>query len=382
MSPNIKKIVFSLLVIFGHSHSAFSSEITFDATDLYERVKPSLCAVLSLDERGEELAFGSGFVISEDGKIVTNAHVISGAKNVNVECDSKQATVSKIIAYKEGIDLAVLQSGLSKTKPLKITPREKMKPGGLIFALGNPLGLQGTITSGLFSGVRSYEENDYLQLSASVNPGNSGGPIITTTGEVIGVAAMGISGAQGLNFAIPADVLLNLPQTDINFVAVKFGNKKNDANSNAMLSGLSVLGLPFGSECSAIQYLDKVYDIGLSEGNWEGSAEVIGRVNLFDHEVFVFFTCRGGVFTKAKYFELPIEISNRVFQSLQSKYGKPSHIDDEITNIIFYDWELGEGKKISYTSYLSHAELYYVDTNLYGLLEKKEVLKAINDNLL
>lgn len=270
--------ILTLVLCLGIDTNGFASEVAIGASNLYEKVLPSTCAILSLDSEGEEVGFGSGFVISTDGKIVTNAHVVAGAIKVAVECNYKKGTVSKIIAYKEGIDLVVVQSSLKNTAPLDLLSRDKIKPGGLIFAIGNPLGLQGTITSGLYSGVRRYKETDYLQISASINPGNSGGPVMTNSADVIGIATMSLADTQGLNFPVPADEIPKLPKVnlEISSLNIYIENEEYEKTS-PIVSGLSFLGLPLGSDCLDIQKIKGIFDI---EGNAEREGSVVVSESL------------------------------------------------------------------------------------------------------
>ena len=418
MRNYISNAIFLLLVLILFCQHSFASETTFDASSLYEKIKPSICALLSLDSNGEEVAFGSGFVISNDGRIVTNAHVISGANKMVVECNSQKGNITKIVAYKEGIDLVILQSNLSNTTPLKIISRDKLKPGGLIFAIGNPLGLQGTITSGLFSGIRAFEENDYLQISANINPGNSGGAVVTTTAEVVGVATMHFANTQGLSFAIPADLIPNLPQVELSISSLDIEQFERGQLSSPLVSELTFLGLPLGADCKLIQTIKDITEL---KGLWVyrpnktvTADEISGKYFLFGKAVDVLFVCRFGKIAAAGYINMPWAILDRVKMALKEKYGNPQGSKDisvpsgsiengmeRLGNIIEQNkkmiekgiplnasawWELGNGKLIALSrDYESNKresryKLMYKDLELLKNLEKKEVLKAISEN--
>ncbi|MGD2088986.1 MAG: trypsin-like peptidase domain-containing protein [Candidatus Aminicenantes bacterium] len=158
---------------------------------------------------------GSGFLINKSGYLVTNFHVIMGQKHITVTQFKKSgAELNRIIHKNVRIvaldpfhDLAVLQvkGKLDEPfRPIVFSPEEKSRVGEKVFVIGNPLGLERSVTEGVVSHTaRNFGGRLYLQVDASVNPGNSGGPLFNSRGEAIGVINMGVRSMQGLNFAIP-----------------------------------------------------------------------------------------------------------------------------------------------------------------------------------
>jgi serine protease Do len=158
---------------------------------------------------------GSGFIINKQGYLVTNFHVIMGQKHISVTRFKKAGAELKRILHKNVRiaaldpfhDLAVLQVKGKADEPflpIVFSPDEKTSVGEKVFVIGNPLGLERTVTEGVVSHTaRNFGGKLYLQVDASVNPGNSGGPLFNSKGEVIGVINMGVPYMQGLNFAIP-----------------------------------------------------------------------------------------------------------------------------------------------------------------------------------
>jgi len=158
---------------------------------------------------------GSGFLINKLGYLVTNFHVIMGQKHISVTRFKKSGAELKrivhdnvrIAALDPFHDLAVLQvkGKLDEPfRPIVFSPEEKTRVGEKVFVIGNPLGLERSVTEGVVSHTaRNFGGRLYLQVDASVNPGNSGGPLFNNRGEVIGVINMGVRSMQGLNFAIP-----------------------------------------------------------------------------------------------------------------------------------------------------------------------------------
>jgi serine protease Do len=158
---------------------------------------------------------GSGFIVHQDGYLITNFHVIEGQKHLTVTQFVQQGAELKrvirkairIVALDVFHDLAVLQIDAPEARPFPkvVLSLEEPVYGESVFVIGNPAGLERTVTEGILSHTgRLFEGSLYLQIDASVNPGNSGGPLFNGHGQVIGVVNMGSRIMQGLNFAIPA----------------------------------------------------------------------------------------------------------------------------------------------------------------------------------
>ena len=151
---------------------------------------------------------GSGFIAAADGKIVTNSHVIEGATEASiVTSDRVEHKDIEVIALDKEHDLAVLRIKGQKLKPLALADSNLAKAGDHVVAIGNPLGLGGTISDGLLSAIRELPHLTVLQISAPISPGSSGGPVFNDRGEVIGVSTFLLLGGQNLNFAIPINVV-------------------------------------------------------------------------------------------------------------------------------------------------------------------------------
>ncbi|MEI6893011.1 MAG: trypsin-like peptidase domain-containing protein [Pontiella sp.] len=158
---------------------------------------------------------GSGFFINKEGYLITNFHVIAGEKKISITqfLQEKQVlrrvvhTDVEIVATAPFHDLAILKLNDFDTPitPVIFAPQEKLNIGEAVFAIGNPLGLERTVTEGVLSQThRNFGGILYLQIDAAVNPGNSGGPLFNARGQVIGIINMGHPSFEGLNFAIPA----------------------------------------------------------------------------------------------------------------------------------------------------------------------------------
>ncbi|MBR3881413.1 MAG: DegQ family serine endoprotease [Mailhella sp.] len=158
-------------------------------------------------------ALGSGFIISADGYIVTNNHVVEGADKVTVNFgDSKsEGLPAKIVGTDSETDLALLKVESSKPLPvLAFGDSDAMEVGEWVVAIGNPFGLSNTVTAGILSAkgrdIHSGPFDNFLQTDASINPGNSGGPLLNMAGEVIGINTAISANGQGIGFAIPSNL--------------------------------------------------------------------------------------------------------------------------------------------------------------------------------
>jgi Do/DeqQ family serine protease len=149
---------------------------------------------------------GSGFIINADGQILTNAHVVDGADMVTVTLKDGRTFKGKVLGEDPVTDVAVVKIPAQHLPTVTLGNSEQLLPGDEAIAIGNPLGLDNTVTSGIISAkgrTISAQRIDFLQTDAAINPGNSGGPLLNSQGQVIGINTAIIQGAQGIGFAIP-----------------------------------------------------------------------------------------------------------------------------------------------------------------------------------
>jgi len=181
-------------------------------------------------QKKKSSALGSGFIIDQKGIVITNNHVIQGAEDIVVRVDGDKEYKATIIGADPLSDIAVLQI-VSKDKfiPVKLGDSDKARIGDWVIAIGNPFGLGGTVTSGIISarnrslGLSRYE--DFIQTDASINVGNSGGPLFDMNGDVIGIntAILGQSGSIGIGFSIPSNSAKKVIKQLIKFGETKRG---------------------------------------------------------------------------------------------------------------------------------------------------------------
>ena len=237
-----KASILSLLLIFNFSSISNSQNVPSSFADLAEKLIPSVVNISTTQtvversnpfpnfqfppgspfgdmfkefgtpQERQSSALGSGFIIDEEGIVVTNNHVIEGAEDIVVQVNGEKKFKAKVIGADPLSDIAVLKiESKEKFFPVSFGDSDKARIGDWVIAIGNPFGLGGTVTSGIISarnrsiGLSRYE--DYIQTDASINSGNSGGPLFDMNGDVIGIntAILGRSGNVGIGFSIPSN---------------------------------------------------------------------------------------------------------------------------------------------------------------------------------
>ena len=174
--------------------------------DQYDRYSRSQRPVKSL---------GSGFIISADGYILTNNHVVQDADEIKITLSDKKVYNARLIGRDEKTDLAVLKIDADHDLPfVELGDSSKLKVGDWLIAIGNPFGLARTVTAGIVSArgrvIGSGPYDDFIQTDASINPGNSGGPLFNVNGEVVGINTAIVASGQGIGFAIPVNMAKDL----------------------------------------------------------------------------------------------------------------------------------------------------------------------------
>jgi S1-C subfamily serine protease len=184
-----------------------------DLPDIIEKISPSVIVIFVYDEADTVVAQGSGFFVNEDGKAVTNYHVIEGAIRVEVKTsDGKVYPVSSVLAQDVDGDLALMAVNVPKGAVRAAAVSQVLpRMGERIIVIGCPLGLEQTVSDGIVSAVRRIDYfGNIIQLSAPISAGSSGGPVVDMKGKVIGVAVGSIIEGQNLNFAIPGERVVQL----------------------------------------------------------------------------------------------------------------------------------------------------------------------------
>ncbi len=256
----IKLFIFTALFSMSFTLSSISNSIPGSFADLAERLMPSVVNISTTQtvvtrsnpfpglefppgspfedmfkefgtpQKRQATALGSGFIIDAKGIVVTNNHVIQDAEDIIVRVDGDKEFKAKVIGADPLSDIAVLQIESKEIfTPVKFGDSDRARIGDWVIAIGNPFGLGGTVTSGIISarnrsiGLARYE--DYIQTDASINSGNSGGPLFDMKGDVIGIntAILGRGGSIGIGFSIPSNSAKKVIDQLIEFGETKRG---------------------------------------------------------------------------------------------------------------------------------------------------------------
>lgn len=196
------------------------------AMELFQAAAPTVAYIFTqsefgnpLDPRESQSGAGSGFVWDSAGHVVTNFHVVQGAKRIAVRLDSGEAVPATLVGAAPDYDLAVLKLSAAKVglKAIPIGRSAELKVGQAIFAIGNPFGFSRSLTTGVISALNRHlptasgrEIHGVIQTDAAINPGNSGGPLLDSAGRLIGVNTAIVSGSgssAGVGFAVPVDIV-------------------------------------------------------------------------------------------------------------------------------------------------------------------------------
>ena len=182
----------------------------YSATEINTQALAYVGEIITYDKQNNEVAVATGFVYSEDGKIITNFHVVDGAYSAKITINDTTYNIAQVLAYDENIDLAVLKVNSKFEKYANICKNE-VAVGSTVYALGSSRGLTSTFSQGIVTYFNRVVDNvSHIQHDASITHGNSGGPLINEYGEVIGINTWGVNDSQNLNFAVFASEIDNL----------------------------------------------------------------------------------------------------------------------------------------------------------------------------
>jgi regulator of sirC expression with transglutaminase-like and TPR domain len=188
--------------------SAPADEPALSVADLAKKTRPSVVVVSVAGRDAGQQALGTGFVISADGLVATNLHVIGEARPISVRsADGKTRQVTEIRAWDRALDLAVVKVEGKDLVPLELGNSDDLEAGDAIVVMGNPLGLTHSVVSGVLSEQRDIDGRRMLQIAMPVEPGNSGGPVLDHQGRVVGIVTMKSRVTENLGFALPINLL-------------------------------------------------------------------------------------------------------------------------------------------------------------------------------
>ena len=180
-----------------------------DAEKIFRENSPAVVVVASIDKEGKPTSLGSGFIVREDGVIVTNYHVVNMASDIKIKIGYKVRDIEGLLHVDPENDIAIIKVEGKDYPKVRIGDANRAQIGEKVYAIGSPQGLENTISEGILSGIREIDrERKILQMTAAISPGSSGGPVFNGRGEVIGIATFLIAETQSLNFAMPVNLIM------------------------------------------------------------------------------------------------------------------------------------------------------------------------------
>lgn len=220
----MKSLIITLFFILFISQSSFSQKDSIthkvntgelSSEEIYSRCSDAVVLVYQYDRANALLGYGSGVIISESGLIYTNYHVVDNAYRIEIRKGNEIYDNIQFAGFDPFNDAAILKLPEGSYPFIAITQDYDVKTGSSIYALGNPMGYTKTLSYGIISSLRTNVLPPKIQLTASIAPGSSGGALLNTNGELIGITSHYISTGQNLNFAIPVNIFVNIPVIDL-----------------------------------------------------------------------------------------------------------------------------------------------------------------------
>ena len=252
---NIKTSLIIIIIatnVIAFSQNWYSDLFKFEKTisEITELVSPSVVVIANVNNSNEIISFGSGFIIRENGVILTNFHVINGANKLLVKlADDTIYDVEGIIDFDPDIDYAILKIKVNNLRFVSIGATENLKIGTKTVAIGSPLGFEYTVSDGIISQVRHNGNYSLIQTTTPITFGSSGGPLLNLYGEAIGITTAGFEGGGNIGFAIP---LHHIKGIKANNLSVKY----------SMTQFLKLYGDKVATQNSTGTHLSD------SDGNW------------------------------------------------------------------------------------------------------------------
>jgi hypothetical protein len=249
----IQKYFLVFLTLFttgGLSHAEMTT------SQIVEKYSQSVVTIIALDANNQPLSLGSGFFVNENGDIATNHHILEDCAEAIIKTKKgEKGAILQILNYDPQLDLIIAKTSLKHTNPLPFGDSDIITIGDDILAIGNPAGLEGTVSKGIISGIREVDDIKFIQITAPISPGSSGGPVFDLAGKVIGVATAYLPYGQSLNFAMPINYLKSLKPNRLNLVSLPKASKNTSLKKNDTL--VQVFDVSFSAYFSRLYFAIK-----------------------------------------------------------------------------------------------------------------------------
>ena len=244
-----KLIKISLIAIFLLTAVKLYSQV-LSPEEIYEKVNDAVVVIIAYDFNNEPKNQGSGVVLNEQGYVVTNYHVFAGCERLEIKHYDKTIPYSDIIGIDVEKDLLILKIEDNIFPSIQLANVDELKVGQRIYAIGSPLGFENSMSEGIISGLRNVYmlERNFIQITAGISSGSSGGAVVNSEGELIGISTFTIKDGQNLNFAIPVSDILSLK-------IGSYSDKDSIEKYNLFYKGQNAL--ESGNYSASIKYYDE-----------------------------------------------------------------------------------------------------------------------------
>ena len=257
--PDIESIDGRLIYLVNQPvSSAYTSSGQKDPQEIFADISSAIVYITTQTIAGESF-LGSGFFIDSSGIGVTNYHVIQAAKKIDVKLkDGTTYPVTGIIYYDASRDLCIFKIQAQGLAVIPLADSNQVRVGERIYVVGNPLGLEYSFSDGLISGIREFNNLKYLQFTAPISQGNSGGPIVNSQGEAVGIATFIMVGGQNLNFALAINEIKDFISTQPKMSLQEFADNVSPADYYFVQGNKSYFA---GDYQQTISYYEKALQI-------------------------------------------------------------------------------------------------------------------------
>ncbi len=342
MSKIIFIIPLFICLLFSDAHSQ-----ELKAEEIYTKINNAIVTIYTFDAKGKILSQGSGVVLNDKGWVVTNYHVFAGADKLVVKHKEKIVEYSNIVGLDVEKDILILKIEDKTFQSIKIGNSDSLKVGQKIYAIGSPMGFENTMTEGIISGLRHYEKEskNFIQISAAISPGSSGGAIVNNRGELIAISTLTVTEAQNLNFAIPVNDVLAVYKQD--------GIKQNEIDAAVYFF-------------KAVSELEKQnYDAAID--NYKKAVSINPKLAEAYYNLGIAYGEKGDTETAIIYYKKAIAINPNDAEAYNNLGNAYREKGDTETEIIYYKKAIAINPE--------HAKAYYNLGNAYG--EKGDTETAI-----
>ena len=218
--------------------------------EIYEKVNDAVVVIIAYDFNNEPTQQGSGVVLNDKGYVVTNYHVFAECERLEIKHYDKTIPYSDIIGVDVEKDLLILKIDDNIFPSIQLANVDELKVGQRVYAIGSPLGFENSMSEGIISGLRNVDlvGRNFIQITASISPGSSGGAVVNSKGELIGISSLTFTDGQNLNFAILVSDILSLK-------IGSYSDKESIENNNLFYKGFNAL--ESGNYSAAIKYYDE-----------------------------------------------------------------------------------------------------------------------------